>query len=292
MPSRADIYFSERMNKLVDITNLTLGYEGKPNVLTDVSFSISPDDFLGIIGPNGGGKTTLLKAILGLIEPRSGSITYYDGGVRTGSLNIGYLPQINRIDKKFPISVSQVILSGLTPGKNIWRRYSSKERLKVAEVAERLGIEELLPRAVGELSGGQLQRVLLGRAIVDNPKLIILDEPSTYVDKLFETNFYKLLGDINKEIAIVLVSHDVGTIISQVKNIACVNKGLHYHAGTDISQEWLLNAYDSCPIEILGHGSLPHRVLLDHEHMHHDHSRQEPPVHPPSRGKHDAPPRV
>ena len=279
------------MNKLVDITNLTLGYEGKPNVLTDVSFSISPDDFLGIIGPNGGGKTTLLKAILGLIEPRSGSITYYDGEARTGSLNIGYLPQINRIDKKFPISVSQVILSGLTPGKNIWRRYSSKERQKVVEVAGRLGIEELLPRAIGELSGGQLQRVLLGRAIVDNPKLIILDEPSTYVDKLFETNFYKLLGDINKEIAIVLVSHDVGTIISQVKNIACVNKGLHYHAGTDISQEWLLNAYDSCPIEILGHGSLPHRVLLDHEHMHHDHVRQEPPVHP-AHGEHDAPPRV
>lgn len=279
------------MNKLVDITNLTLGYEGKPNVLTDVSFSISPDDFLGIIGPNGGGKTTLLKAILGLIEPRSGSITYYDGEARTGSLNIGYLPQINRIDKKFPISVSQVILSGLTPGKNIWRRYSSKERQKVVEVAGRLGIEELLPRAIGELSGGQLQRVLLGRAIVDNPKLIILDEPSTYVDKLFETNFYKLLGDINKEIAIVLVSHDVGTIISQVKNIACVNKGLHYHAGTDISQEWLLNAYDSCPIEILGHGSLPHRVLLDHEHMHHDHARQEPPVHP-AHGEHDAPPRV
>ena len=279
------------MNKLVDITNLTLGYEGKPNVLTDVSFSISPDDFLGIIGPNGGGKTTLLKAILGLIEPRSGSITYYDGEARTGSLNIGYLPQINRIDKKFPISVSQVILSGLTPGKNIWRRYSSKERQKVVEVAGRLGIEELLPRAIGELSGGQLQRVLLGRAIVDNPKLIILDEPSTYVDKLFETNFYKLLGDINKEIAIVLVSHDVGTIISQVKNIACVNKGLHYHAGTDISQEWLLNAYDSCPIEILGHGSLPHRVLLDHEHMHHDHARQEPPVQP-AHGEHDAPPRV
>ncbi len=279
------------MNKLVDITNLTLGYEGKPNVLTDVSFSISPDDFLGIIGPNGGGKTTLLKAILGLIEPRSGSITYYDGEARTGSLNIGYLPQINRIDKKFPISVSQVILSGLTPGKNIWRRYSSKERQKVVEVAGRLGIEELLPRAIGELSGGQLQRVLLGRAIVDNPKLIILDEPSTYVDKLFETNFYKLLGDINKEIAIVLVSHDVGTIISQVKNIACVNKGLHYHAGTDISQEWLLNAYDSCPIEILGHGSLPHRVLLDHEHMHHDHARQEPPVHP-AHGEHDVTPRI
>lgn len=260
------------MNKLVDITNLTVGYENKPNVLKDVNLSIYKDDFLGIIGPNGGGKTTLLRTLLGLIKPQSGSIIFYDKGEKTASLNIGYLPQINQIDKKFPISVSEVILSGLTPGTNIFRRYSSEDKRKVKVVAERLGIEELLSRAIGELSGGQLQRVLLGRAIVDNPKLIILDEPSTYVDKLFETNFYKLLGDINKEIAIVLVSHDVGTIISLVKNIACVNQGLHYHPGSDISQEWLLNAYESCPIEILGHGSLPHRVLLEHDHPEHNHT--------------------
>lgn len=256
------------MKKLIDISNLTVGYENKPEVLKDVSFTIYSDDYLGIIGPNGGGKTSLLKVILGLLNPKKGSITYYDNGVKTNSLNIGYLPQINRIDKKFPISVSQVILSGLTPRDRFFKRYNAQDREKVNEVAQRLGIEELLPRAIGELSGGQLQRVLLGRAIIDNPKLIILDEPSTYVDKLFETNFYKLLGDINKEIAIVLVSHDVGTIISHVKNIACVNKGMHYHAGTDISQEWLLGAYDSCPIEILGHGSLPHRVLLEHDHIH------------------------
>ena len=255
------------MNKLIDIQDLTVGYENKPNVLKDVNLSIYQDDFLGIIGPNGGGKTTLLRTILGLIKAQSGSVTFYDKGEKTSSLNIGYLPQINRIDKKFPISVSEVILSGLTPGTNIFKRYSSEERKKVKEVAARLGIEELLSRAIGELSGGQLQRVLLGRAIVDNPKLIILDEPSTYVDKLFETNFYKLLGDINKDIAIVLVSHDVGTIISLVKNIACVNQGLHYHPGSNISQEWLLNAYESCPIEILGHGSLPHRVLMEHDHL-------------------------
>ncbi|MEA4918789.1 ABC transporter ATP-binding protein [Proteiniphilum sp.] len=260
------------MNKLIDIQDLTVGYENKPNVLKDVNLSIYQDDFLGIIGPNGGGKTTLLRTILGLIKAQSGSVTFYDKGEKTSSLNIGYLPQINRIDKKFPISVSEVILSGLTPGTNIFKRYSSEERKKVKEVAARLGIEELLSRAIGELSGGQLQRVLLGRAIVDNPKLIILDEPSTYVDKLFETNFYKLLGDINKDIAIVLVSHDVGTIISLVKNIACVNQGLHYHPGSNISQEWLLNAYESCPIEILGHGSLPHRVLMEHDHLEHDHT--------------------
>lgn len=261
------------MNKLIEIERLNVGYENKPNVLSDVSLTIFEDDFLGIIGPNGGGKTTLLKTILGLIEPQDGVIKFYNNGKVVPSLNIGYLPQINQIDKKFPISVSEVILSGLTPHKQLIRRYSSKDRQKVKDVAERMGIEELLTRAIGELSRGQLQRVLLGRAIIDNPKLIILDEPSTYVDKLFETNFYKLLGDINKEIAIMLVSHDVGTIISLVKNIACVNQGLHYHSGSDISQEWLTNAYQSCPIEILGHGSLPHRVLMEHDHLHeHEHS--------------------
>lgn len=254
------------MNKLIDIKELTVGYDNKPNVLKNVNLTIHKDDFLGIIGPNGGGKTTLLRTILGLIKPQSGSVTFFDEAKKADSLNIGYLPQINRIDKKFPVSVSDVILSGLTMGRNPLKRYSSNDRNKVQEVGERLGIADLLSRPIGELSGGQLQRVLLGRAIVDNPKLIILDEPSTYVDKLFETNFYKLLGDINKEIAIVLVSHDVGTIISLVKNIACVNQGLHYHPGTDISQEWLMNAYESCPLEILGHGSLPHRVLLEHDH--------------------------
>lgn len=256
------------MNKLIEIENLTVGYENKPNVLSDVSLTIFDDDFLGIIGPNGGGKTTLLKTILGLIQPQGGTIKFFDNGVTVPNLNIGYLPQINQIDKKFPISVSEVILSGLTPKKQLIRRYSAKDKQKVKDVAKRMGIEELLPRAIGELSGGQMQRVLLGRAIIDTPKLIILDEPSTYVDKLFETNFYKLLGDINKDIAIMLVSHDVGTIISLVKNIACVNQGLHYHSGSDISQEWLTNAYQSCPIEILGHGSLPHRVLMEHDHFH------------------------
>ncbi|MDD2515181.1 MAG: ABC transporter ATP-binding protein [Proteiniphilum sp.] len=254
------------MNKLIEITNLTVGYENKPDVLKNVSLTIYDDDFLGVIGPNGGGKTTLLKTVLGLITPDAGTVRFFEGERQVPSLNIGYLPQINQIDRKFPISVSEVILSGLTLRKQLFRRYSADDKQRVREVAGRLGISELLPRAIGELSGGQLQRVLLGRAIIDNPKLIILDEPSTYVDKLFETNFYKLLGDINREIAIMLVSHDVGTIISLVKNIACVNQGLHYHSGSGISQEWLNNAYDSCPIELLGHGSLPHRVLMQHDH--------------------------
>ena len=255
------------MSKLIEIANLNVGYENKPNVLKDVSLTIYNDDFLGVIGPNGGGKTTLLRSILGLIRPESGTINFFEEEQPVSSINIGYQPQINQIDKKFPISVSEVILSGLTLQKQLFRRYSAADKEKVRDVSGRLGITELLPRAIGELSGGQFQRVLLGRAIIDNPRLIILDEPSTYVDKLFETNFYKLLGDINKEIAIMLVSHDVGTIISLVKNVACVNQGLHYHSGTNVSQEWLTSAYESCPIEILGHASLPQPLMMQHDHL-------------------------
>lgn len=256
------------MSPIIEIKDLNVGYENKPNVLTDVSLKVFDRDFLGIIGPNGGGKTTLLRSILGFLQPESGSVSFYDEGKKVSHINIGYLPQINHIDKKFPIKVRDVILSGLTLRGKVFKRYSSEDKLRVGPIAEKMGVDNLLNRAVGELSGGQLQRVLLGRAIIDNPKLLILDEPSSYVDKLFETNFYKLLGDINKDMAIVLVSHDVGTIISLVKNIACVNQTLHYHCGSDISQEWLNGAYDSCPIEILGHGDLPHRVLMKHDHNH------------------------
>lgn len=253
------------MNPIIEIKSLNVGYDNKPDVLKDVSLTVYDNDFLGIIGPNGGGKTTLLRTILGFIHPDSGSVSFYENGIKVPHINIGYLPQINHIDKKFPIKVSDVILSGLTLRGKIFKRYTAEDRGKVFPVAEKMGVENLLDRAIGDLSGGQLQRVLLGRAIIDKPKLIILDEPSSYVDKLFETNFYKILGEINKEIAIVLVSHDVGTIISQVKNIACVNQSLHYHCGSNISEEWLLGAYDSCPIEILGHGDLPHRVLMQHD---------------------------
>ncbi len=251
---------------IIEIKDLNVGYPNKPDVLKNVSFTVYSDDFLGIIGPNGGGKTTLLKAILGLIEPISGEINFFDNGKKVNHINIGYLPQMSQIDKKFPINVQDVILSGLTLSGRGFKHYTSKDKQRAHIIAKDMGIEDLLNRAIGNLSGGQLQRVLLGRAIIDNPKLIILDEPSSYVDKLFETNFYKLLGEINKNIAIMLVSHDVGTIISQVKNIACVNQTLHYHSGNEISESWLLGAYDSCPIEILGHGQLPHRVLLQHDH--------------------------
>lgn len=252
------------MNKLIEIKNLTIGYEDKV-ILRDIDLDIFENDFLGIIGPNGGGKTTLLKAILGVITPFSGEIKFLDNGNKVDRLNIGYLPQINKIDKNFPISVHDVILSGLTLKKKLFSKYTNEQKNKAQDVAKKMGLADMLDRPIGTLSGGQLQRALLGRAIVDDPKVLVLDEPNSYVDKKFEKDFYQLLGEINKNTAIILVSHDVGTVISLVKNVACVNRCLHYHAGANISTEWLEKSYISCPIEIVGHGDFPHRVLEKHD---------------------------
>lgn len=252
------------MEKLIEIAHVSASY-GSKTVLKDISLTVYKDDFLGIIGPNGGGKTTLLKLILGLLPPTSGTIRFFKDGRETSSLKIGYLPQMNNIDKKFPISVYDVVASGLASEKRRFRAYTPEQHARIRHVIGQMGLEALQQRPIGELSGGQLQRVLLGRAIVSRPEVLILDEPNSYVDKRFESLFYHLLGEINRESAIILVSHDIGTVVTLVKNIACVNETLHYHPGADISQEWLSEKYD-CPFELVGHGNLPHRILKKHEH--------------------------
>ena len=250
------------MEKLIEIKNITAVYDVK-TVLNSVSLDVWENDFLGIIGPNGGGKTTLLKIILGLMTPVSGEISFFRDGKSIPSLKIGYLPQINPIDKRFPISVFEVISSGLAGEKPLFKDFTEQQKESVNELIIKMGLEEFSKRAIGELSGGQLQRALLARAIVSRPRLLILDEPNTYVDKKFESRFYEILGEISDNTAVILVSHDIGTLLPMVKNVACVNETLHYHPGTAVSDKWLSNSY-SCPIEIVGHGDLPHRVLKKH----------------------------
>ena len=171
-----------------------------------------------------------------------------------------------RSDRKFPISVYEVVLSGLSGQKSLLSRYTSKHHEQVRRIIARMGLEGLEKRSIGELSGGQLQRALLGRALVSNPEVVILDEPNTYIDKRFEAKLYSLLEEINRERAIILVSHDIGTVLKNVKTIACVNETVHYHPHTEVPTEWLEEHF-GCPIEMLGHGTFPHRVLkCHHEH--------------------------
>lgn len=252
------------MTPIIELKSVTAGYEGEI-ILKNTNLIINENDFIGVIGPNGGGKTTLVRVIIGLLKPFSGELIYhqktYGNGV--GKL-IGYLPQINKTDNKFPISVVNVVLSGLADRNNIFRRFKKAEIEKARQILEKMGIGHLSKKNIGELSGGQLQRVFLARAIISEPKLLILDEPNTFVDNKFESDLYKTLKDLNDKMAILMVSHDIGTITYYVKTIACVNRELHYHPSNNISQEQLA-AYN-CPIQIIAHGVIPHTILKDHNH--------------------------
>jgi len=248
------------MKPLIKIENLSVGYDKEP-VLHDVNLEIYEKDFLGIIGPNGGGKTTLLKAILGLLKPMKGKIIFRED-INRRKKPIGYLPQVKHIDRNFPITVYEVVRSGSIM-KNPKQVTSSQIKQKVEQLLTEMGISGIRNKAIGDLSGGQMQRVFLCRALLSDPKILILDEPDTFVDNRFEGELYEKLKELNKEMAILLVSHDVGTISSYVKTIACLNGDLHYHPDNIITQSQL-DGYN-CPIKIISHGDIPHTVLKSHK---------------------------
>ena len=253
------------MKKLIEIKNLSAGYENQV-VLENVSLDIFSNDFIGVIGPNGGGKTTLIKTILGLIKPISGEVN-----LLINKTNVGYLPQVNQIDKRFPISVFDVVRSGKADTALFSSFHkNTQEKEKAESLLQEMGILALRNKSSGELSGGQMQRVFLCRALMNEPKLLVLDEPSTYVDNNFEGELYLKLKELNDRMAILLISHDVGTISFFVKTIACVNRSLHHHPSNIISEEQL--ASYNCPLQIITHGNIPHTVLKLHdEHEHHGH---------------------
>lgn len=245
---------------LVTLHNVSVSYDGY-EALKNVNLEISQDDFLGIIGPNGGGKTTLIKAILGMVS-YSGEVILAPELFHNNERLIGYMPQISNIDRSFPISLEEVVMSGLQGAKSILSRYTKADHKKALELLKEAGIAEVAHNPIGEVSGGQMQRALLCRAIISNPKLLILDEPTNFVDNKFEHELYNSLRKLNDRMAIVMVSHDLGTITSVVKEIVCVNRYVHRHHSNIITEEQLLN-YD-CPIQIVSHGHIPHTVLAHH----------------------------
>ncbi len=245
---------------LVTLHNVSVSYEGC-EALHDVCLEIGESDFLGVIGPNGGGKTTLVKAILGTV-PYSGRIDYAEELYAGNERLIGYMPQLTTFDRAFPISVLEVVLSGLQGRRGFFSHYSSKDRAKALDLLDMAGIRAIADHPIGEISGGQMQRALLLRAVIADPKLLILDEPTNFVDNRFEKELYEMLHTLNNRMAIVMVSHDVGTISSVVKEIVCVNRHVHRHRSNILTEEQLRNY--NCPIQIISHGTLPHTVLAHH----------------------------
>lgn len=248
--------------EVVSLEDVWVHHDGVP-VLEEISLSIEQDDFLGIIGPNGGGKTTLLKVILGLISPSHGKVLVLGKPPGRSRHNIGYVPQHNLFDRDFPISVWDTVLMGRFGRAGLLRRYGKKDARAVENALQTVGMLDGKDRQIGKLSGGEQQRVFIARALVSEPRLLLLDEPIASVDPTLQTEFYELLERLKQGMAIVLVSHDISAVSVYVDKIACLNRQLYFHGSGEIGPE-ILEATYKCPVQMIAHGTIPHRVLREH----------------------------
>ena len=256
-------------DQIIEIQNLNFSYNNQ-FALRDVNLSVNHGDFVAMIGPNGGGKTTLLKLMLGLLKADSGEMRIFNRPPQDVSHRIGYVPQDVHINQDFPISALDVVLMGtLRPGKG-WSRHSHQDRRAALNALEQVEMKKFRDHRIGELSGGQKQRVFVARALVTDPDLLFLDEPTASIDPRGQNEFYRLLKELNESITIIVVSHDLMVISGYVKSVICVNQRVHYHGHAELTGEMIEMMYEctadeTCPIELIAHG-LPHRVLHQHDH--------------------------
>lgn len=242
---------------LIEVRDVWVTMRGH-TVLEAVNLSIYPDDFFAIIGPNGGGKTTLLRVILGLLRPCRGEVRF-----RGGMSTLGYVPQFRTFDFDYPITVREMVISGrLGRISRLPRRYGSLERERADEALETMGISDLADRQIRDLSGGEQQRAIIARALVGEPNVLLLDEPTVYVDTPTTLQFYEILDQLRERMAIVLVTHDIGVIPDRITRVACLNRRLYTHDSAEITPDMLEAAYH-CPVDLIAHG-VPHRVFPDH----------------------------
>ena len=250
------------IREIVKLEDIWVHFDDVP-ALEAVNLSIEQHDFLGIIGPNGGGKTTLLKVILGLLKPSRGKVMVFGYTPDKGREFVGYVPQYSLFDRDFPVSVWEVVLMGRLGRNRRFKRYSKEDITLVQDALETVEMLDFKDTQVGKLSGGQQQRVFIARALVAEPKLLILDEPMASVDSPMQTELYELFDKLRQRMAIILVSHDISAVSIYVDKIACLNRKLFYHNTKEITAEDLEATYH-CPVEIIAHG-VPHRVLKEHK---------------------------
>lgn len=216
-----------RTTPMIELENVSFSYQGS-TVLKNVSFQLYEGEFIGMIGPNGGGKTTLLKLILGFLKPSNGTVKIFGENPTTSSKlkQLAYVPQAIRFDRDFPISVEEVVLSGLMSHLPWYGRFRTEDRQAARKVLEKVGLPHLINSSFGTLSGGQAQRVLIARALVSNPQLLLLDEPTASVDSQAEADIYALLNRLKGEMSILMVTHDLKAAIDQVGRVFCVQGGV------------------------------------------------------------------
>jgi zinc transport system ATP-binding protein len=246
---------------LVEIEGVHLALRGVP-ILEDVSLTIRNDDYLAILGPNGGGKTMLLRVMLGLVRPDRGRVRVLGGPPEKAHGRVGYVPQHVEFDPEFPIRVLDVVMMGRLAVRHSFRRFREEDRAAALAALERVEMAGFASRPIGALSGGQRQRILIARALAMDPQILLMDEPMASLDERIGRNLWELLEELSHQMALVLVSHDIGAISHYVRSVACLNVRLHGHPARELSAAALEAAY-GCPVELLAHGH-PHRVLAPH----------------------------
>lgn len=220
---------------LIVIENLSFSYGGQP-ILENVNLTVEANDFLTLVGPNGGGKTTLIRLLMGILNPTRGKITVFGQTPKQACHLIGYVPQLMRIDDQFPVSAIDVVLMGMLDQKH-WGFYSKPQRQQAGAALDRLGLTSQSDFSFSALSGGQKQRVLIARALVTNPQLLVLDEPTAHVDQTTEILFFDVLQEVGRDIAIALVTHDLRFVSKMTKRVACVSQSVHLHQAGDITSD-------------------------------------------------------
>lgn len=249
---------------IIEFENVSFAYEAGKDVIRDASFRLEPGESVSVIGPNGGGKSTLLKLVLALIEPQKGSIKVLGKSPKEARMEIGYMPQYLNFDAKFPITALDLVLmgrlglAGLGP-------FRKKDRAKAAEALDRVRMAEFGHRLFSSLSGGQRQRVLIARALAGDPKLLLLDEPTANVDQTVEAQILETLEELKRQqMSILIVSHDLGFVYANVQHALCVNRSVHMHPTTKLSGKTLEQVF-GMEVAIVRHGE----DCPEGEHIHH-----------------------